>query len=160
MFSEVDGMVQAFENGQLSRRELVIRLGAVCAAWAGLTRPAAAKEDAVASNSTFEAVGLNHIALRVTDIPRSREFYKKHLGMTVRRESEENCFMDCGRHWIAMFRDDEPRMDHYCYSIRKYEAADAVDRAKKAGLKPHRKANRVYFPDPDGLTVQVASLDH
>lgn len=160
MFGEVDGMVQAFENGRMSRRELVAGLGTMFATWAGLTRPAFAKEDAVGSNSTFEAVGLNHIALRVTDIPRSREFYKKHLGMTVRRESERNCFMNCGRHWIAMFRGDEPRMDHYCYSIRKYEAGDAVDRANKAGLKPHREANRVYFPDPDGLTVQVASLDH
>jgi hypothetical protein len=25
-----------------------------------------------------------------------------------------------------------------------------------AGLRPRRTGNRVYFPDPDGLTVQVA----
>ncbi len=160
MFDAVDGMVQAFEDGRMSRRELVARLGVVFATCAGLTRPASAKDDVIGSNSTFEAVGLNHIAVRVTDIPRSRDFYKKHLGMKVRSESEWNCFMNCGRHWIALFRGDKPRMDHYCYSIRKYEVGDAVDRANKAGLKTHREADRVYFPDPDGLTVQVASLDH
>ena len=44
-------------------------------------------------------------------------------------------------------------------SIREYEAGAAVEAAKKAGLQPRREENRVYFPDPDGLTVQVASVD-
>ena len=46
-------------------------------------------------------------------------------------------------------------MDHYCYSIEDYDAADAVKTLERAGLKPTREENRVYFPDPDGLTVQV-----
>ena len=29
---------------------------------------------------TFQATGLHHIALDVTDVPRSNEFYGKHLG--------------------------------------------------------------------------------
>lgn len=159
MLHEVDGMVRAFEVGRITRRDLVARLGAMFAATTGLAHLATAKEGAAEPGSTFEALGLNHIALRVTDIPRSRDFYKKHLGMKVRSESDWNCFMTCGAHWIALFRGDTPRMDHYCYSIREYKAGAAVEAAKKAGLQPRREENRVYFPDPDGLTVQVASVD-
>jgi len=46
-------------------------------------------------------------------------------------------------------------MNHYCYAIERYDPAEAVDRLTAAGLRPRRTGNRVYFPDPDGLTVQV-----
>ncbi len=31
-----------------------------------------------------------------------------------------------------------------------------METLKAAGLKPERHENRVYFDDPDGLTVQVS----
>jgi hypothetical protein len=33
------------------------------------------------ADSTFKGVGLNHIALRVADIPRSKKFYQELLGL-------------------------------------------------------------------------------
>jgi hypothetical protein len=30
-----------------------------------------------------------------------------------------------------------------------------VEKLKAVGLKPRREDNRVYFPDPDGIEVQV-----
>jgi catechol 2,3-dioxygenase-like lactoylglutathione lyase family enzyme len=51
-------------------------------------------------------------------------------------------------------------MDHYCYSVEDYAADDAVKRLEAAGLKPRRQDDRVYFDDPDGLEVQVASRTH
>ena len=51
-------------------------------------------------------------------------------------------------------------MDHYCYTVPDYEAGKVVDRLKAAGLDPERHSNRVYFEDPDGLTVQLAGSDH
>ena len=47
-------------------------------------------------------------------------------------------------------------MHHYCYTVDGYEAGQAVKTLRAAGLEPERQEDRVYFDDPDGLTVQVS----
>ena len=82
----------------------------------------------------------------------------KHLGLTLARESKSSAFLNCGHNFVALFRGEVPRMDHYCYSVKDYDAGDAVDRLNDAGLSDIRRTgNRVYFSDPDKLTVQVAA---
>lgn len=156
MHAELERMIGAFEEGKLTRRQLISRLGALVATLAGTARLDAAQQ----KRNTFEALGLNHIALSVTDVPRAREFYKQHLGMKVLSESQHNCFLGCGEHFVALFRSPQPGLDHYCYSIKDYDPDKVVEKLKSAGLKPRRHDNRVYFDDPDGITVQVAGSDH
>lgn len=155
MWNEIEHMVSAFENGKLSRRQLVAGLGACVAVVAGVPRIARARDTHRAA-STFMALELNHVALNVSDVPRSRDWYRKHLGLKVLSESERNCFMSCGNHFLALFRNREPGLNHYCYTIKNYEPDRVVTKLKDVGLKPRRTANRVYFDDPDGTEVQVS----
>lgn len=153
MIEGIEKTLDTYRAGGIDRRRAVQQLLALAgAAFAGGSL--LGKEP---PKSTFAAKGLNHIALRVTDIPRSRDFYEKHLGLKTTSESEWNCFMDCGDDFVALFKADKAGMDHYCYTIDDYDASAVVERLKAAGLKPTRQENRVYFPDPDGLTVQLAS---
>ena len=159
MESTIANLVQQFEAGRIDRRQLVAGLGTLVAVLGG-TGSARADDEV---GSTFEAVGVNHIALRVTDVLRSREFYKKHLGLKVTRDGgERNCFMTCGKNFVALFQSDEAQMDHYCYSIKDYDMNQAEAMLNKHGLEPRvvRDAGRIYFKDPDGLTVQLAADDH
>ena len=106
---------------------------------------------------TFRARGLNHIALRVTDVNRSREFYEKHLDLDlIRQNGETNCFLGCGDNFVALFRSGTAGLDHYCYTIDGFDATRTMKVLQDANLKPVRRENRVYFDDPDGLTVQVS----
>jgi catechol 2,3-dioxygenase-like lactoylglutathione lyase family enzyme len=159
MESEVSRLVQRFESGQIDRRQLVAGLGSLVAV-VSMGQTAHAQE----ANSTFKATELNHIALRVTDVLRSREFYKQHLGMTVIRDGgERNCFMSCGKdNFVAIFNGEEASMDHYCYSIKDFDVGKAEAKLKAEGIEPRvvRDAGRIYFSDPDGLTVQLAASDH
>ena len=147
--------LSAFDRGELSRRELGFRLMALGAAAAGVAPSIAQAEQN--GGSTFEATSLDHIALNVSDIGRSVDFYQQHLGMTIRSRGNSSAFLNCGRDWVALFRRGEPGMDHYCYAIRDYDPDEAVAKLEEAGLEPTRRANRVYFPDPDGITVQIAA---
>jgi metallothiol transferase len=158
MKATIEGTLDALQAGRITRREAVLHLGAVVLALAGASRTAAVTADA--SSPTFGAVGLNHLALRVTDVARSRDFYLEHLGLKVVSESDTNCFLGCGKNFVALFRSDSPGMDHYCYTVPDYSAGDVVERLKSADLNPERHADRVYFDDPDGLTVQLAGNDH
>ena len=150
-------IVNLFERGVLSRRQLVAQLLAVGAAGAGLALSAhAADAPATAQASTFTATQIDHLALSVTDVKRSSAFYQKHLGLKVSRDGESSTFLNCGeRDFLALFRGEKPGLHHFSFSIPKYNADDAGKRIEAAGLKLRREGNRVYFPDPDGLIVQV-----
>jgi catechol 2,3-dioxygenase-like lactoylglutathione lyase family enzyme len=155
MHEIADRLIREVESGRLSRREAVGRLVAVAAVAFGT--PSGAAESTAGEEPTYRSVGLNHIALRVTDIPRSREFYQKHLGLKPLQESQHNCFLGAGRNnFVALFRAEQPGLDHYCYTIDDYRAGDVVQTLETAGLNPRRTQNRVYFDDPDGIEVQLA----
>jgi catechol 2,3-dioxygenase-like lactoylglutathione lyase family enzyme len=148
-------LVEDFERGLLSRRQLASRLMGLGATLAALPVTAEARQGEA---STFQATGLNHIALNVRSVPQSRDFYIKHLGLKVLRESgEDNCFLGSGDgFFLTLFKGEHPGLNHYCYTIRGYDAQQAEEKLKAAGFKPRREGNRVYFPDIDGIEVQVA----
>lgn len=152
-------LVADFEQGRLTRRQLATRLMGLGAAMAAIGGTSSAEEAKVATNAepTFRATGLDHIALDVTDLDRSIEFYGKHLGLRVIRGDETASFLGAGRDFfLTLFRRETAGLNHYCYAIDDYDADTAMERLAAAGLRPRREGNRVYFPDPDGITVQVA----
>ena len=166
MENEIARLVEHYEKGQMTRRQLVAGLGSLVAVLSGAgtafgARPAE-EDEKKKKESTFQGTELNHIALRVTDVARSRDFYVKHLGLKVSRQGRNNCFLTCGKNFVALFRGDEARMDHYCYSIKDYDVDLAEKKLKAEGFNPrvHREGRRIYFKDPDGLTVQLASETH
>ena len=147
MRAAIERAFDDYDRGALSRRGLLAALVGVL----GLSRTAAAQDA-----PTFEALELNHVALSVTDVARSRAFYERHLGLTTTSGGSYNSFLRCGSHFLALFRSSAPGLAHYCYTIRDYEPSDAVERLEAARLGPRRSGNRVYFDDPDGLEVQVS----
>ena len=155
----IEQTLHELENGSMSRRQAAARLGKLFLLAAG-AGPLLGNEPGDAAGPTFQATELNHIALRVSDVARSKDFYIKHLGLTVSSESANSAFLNCGNHFVALFRGDTPSMDHYCYSVKNYSAGSAVELLREAGLADVRRSgNRVYFSDPDRLTVQVAAGD-
>ncbi len=148
----ISRMLDSYEGGAVSRRQLIQGLAAVTlAAQAGS-----------ASASTFQGLEINHVALRVSSVTRSRDFYQEHFGLPVVRQSSSSCFLGMGKNFLALFHNQNAGMDHFCIAIRNYQADSVVEELKRQGLNPRRPAgsNRVYFPDPDGLEVQVSAADH
>lgn len=150
MEQAIERTLDALEEGKIDRRTAVGKLAALATAVVG--------GFGVSRAATYRAKGLNHLALRVTDVARSRDFYREHLGLEVlQQDGDERCFMSVGEEdFVALFRGESAGIDHYCYTIDDYEAGAAVERLKQAGLAPVRRQNRVYFDDPDGLTVQLS----
>jgi catechol 2,3-dioxygenase-like lactoylglutathione lyase family enzyme len=150
-------LIADFERGLLSRRQLASRLMGLGAALAAMSRAADA-EASQGEGATFQATGLDHVALNVHSVPKSRDFYIKHLGLKVTRDGgEDNCFLGAGDDFfLTLFRGDKPGLNHYCYAIRDYNVERAEEKLKAAGFKPRREGNRIYFPDADGIEVQVA----
>ena len=155
MLPQIDRMLDAYDGGRVSRRTLMLQLTGLLGAAAGVR----AAQETPKPASTFTSTNVNHLALGVTDVSRSREFYEEHLGLTLRSDNSPNSvFLNVGEHdFLALFRADKPSMDHYCYTVKGYTAGDAVKRLEAANMDPRRRDNRVYFDDPDGLVVQVSA---
>ncbi|MCZ6597218.1 MAG: VOC family protein [Planctomycetota bacterium] len=163
MRMEIETWIGLFEEGRIGRRELIGRLGAVMAVAAGCASPGLAQEAQApeAAKPTFVAKGLNHIALRSTDLERSKSFYERHLGLKVLSQSRSNVFMDCGgNNFVAFFKSERAGMDHYCYTIERYDQKEAAKKLRAVGIEPRLAGSRIYFDDPDGLEVQLAGPRH
>jgi catechol 2,3-dioxygenase-like lactoylglutathione lyase family enzyme len=153
MMSDVATMVDQFIAGRLSRRQLVWGLGALMA---GAASPPAKAAGGQQRSSTFQALGLNHLALRVTDLDRSQAFYERHLGMTrIPIAADSPRLMACGPHVLNLFQASAPQMDHVCFTVPDYDARDAAARLRAQNITPDVEDDRVHFLDPDGYRLQV-----
>jgi lactoylglutathione lyase len=148
----ISTMLASYERGKVSRRQLVQGLAALTAA-TGAAR---------GTESTFKGTALNHIAIRVTNVQRSRDFYQKHFGLPVMHEEKDNCFLGLGKNFLTLFENQKPALDHFCIAIEDFKADAVVNELNRQGLKPRRPSgtDRIYFPDPDDLEVQLSAVDH
>ena len=143
--------VENYEAGRISRRQLVQGLALIVAV-----------EPLTGLSSAFQGVEINHVALDVTDVQRSRNFYQQILGLPVVRESSNNCFLGLKRNFLALFQARSAAMNHYCIGIEGYDVDNVTAELQRRDLNPHRPAgtNRVYFRDPDELMLQLSAQDH
>jgi hypothetical protein len=53
-------------------------------------------------------------------------------------------------------------LDHFCIAIEDFKADAIMNELNRQGLKPRRPSgtDRIYFPDPDEIEVQVSAVDH
>ena len=148
----ISNLLKSYELGKLDRRQLIQGLAAI----------AVSAHPVAADASTFQGLALNHIAIRVANVQRSRNFYQKHLGLPVIHESQTNCFLGLGKNFLTLFENPRPGLDHFCIAIENFKADTVMEELRRRGLNPTRPSgsDRVYFPDPDSLTVQLSSVDH
>lgn len=159
MTAEIERLVSCFERGAMSRRELIAGLGALCVA------PTAPQPGRAAP---IPVSGIDHIALRVSDLARSIAFYRDHLGGRIRSQSSDSTFLDVGSQWVALFgrgavstgyEATKPGVDHISFHSSQHRSlAERTGVLRDHGLDPVSPAgsNRVYFRDPDGIILQLS----
>ena len=112
-------------------------------------------------DSILHGVDVNHLALRVGDVGRSVEWYQKLLGLNVLSRSTTSAFLGLGENFLALFRRGEGGgADHFCFSVEDYEPDSVMAKLAAHGIDSRRRADRVYFSDLNGLTVQAAAASH
>ena len=114
--------------------------------------------------------GMRHLALRVSDLKRSKDFYVRVFGMAVVWEPDaDNAYLSSGSDNLALHRDaaaisaSAQRLDHLGFivaTIADVEASYAW--AQSEGLeiahelKHHRDGSvSFYIRDPDGNLIQA-----
>ncbi|HEV2387227.1 MAG TPA: VOC family protein [Candidatus Acidoferrales bacterium] len=153
MQDTITKLVEGYEGGRLTRRELI----------AGLTVLATAPARALASPQLpgAEAVTVNHIAVTVSDIRRSIGWYKEMFGLTAIEEKKEVAVLVLPQAGIRgprfIFRPG-PRpgvITHFMLGVDQFNAGALAADLKRHGLDPRKDFSSYHVKDPDGLDVQV-----
>ncbi len=150
----INDMVQRFERGRLSRRELIQGLSVLVAASQARAQPSSPIQPA-----GIAAAGIDHVSILVSDLERSAAFYKNLFGLTVLSEDKEHGILRLGsKHVIISIRKEKPygTVDHFGVRVENFDK-DAVTRAlQQHGLKPDESWQYGYYiKDPDGVNVQL-----
>ena len=112
-------------------------------------------------DSILRGIDVNHIALRVSDVGRSADWYQKLMGLPLISKNNSTAFLGLGDNFLALFKSDKPGgAAHFCFSIEDFEPAKVVAKLAKHDISARRESDRVHFPDLNGLTVQVAEEGH
>jgi catechol 2,3-dioxygenase-like lactoylglutathione lyase family enzyme len=149
----INDMVQRFERGGLSRRDLIQGLSLLMA----VSQVKAATPEAT-QPASLTPVGIDHVSILVSDLERSANFYRKLFGLTVLSEDKEHGILRLGsKHVIISIRKEKPygTVDHFGVKVENFNKATLVPILQQHGLKPDENWQYgFYVKDPDGVNVQ------
>ena len=133
-----------FENGRMTRRQLIQSLALAATAASG----ASAAVASVPAAGGFKTISVDHISYQVSDYARTRDFYADLLGMTVANDNGTNsCELQFGESvLISRTRRQRPG-----------EAADGSHGLQDRRLGHRYRKGRTGTPrdDPPGLTASL-----
>ena len=149
MKDAISRLLKTYEDGKLSRRDLV----------QGLALMAAATETASAAG--FEGNGINHISVFVSNLQRSTDFYQKAFGCKVNKRQGNNQLM-FGKSFLVLREDKPPgKVDHIAVGVDNFNKDSVTADLKARGATPidQQGGGGVGFHvvDPDGYPIQITS---
>lgn len=160
MESMIAKLLEEFERGKLTRRQLIKSLSVVAAVAANATpaSPATGKE--------FKAVAVNHISYQVSDYAKTRDFYADLFGMKILGDNGKQCELVLGDTNTFMIPRNAPagstppRIDHIAYTIENWDKDAVKAELDRRGLNPQADTeNSFHVKDPNGFDLQISGKD-
>jgi catechol 2,3-dioxygenase-like lactoylglutathione lyase family enzyme len=152
-------LLEDFEQGRMTRRQLIKSLALIAAA-AGAT-PASEEK-----SKGFKAVSVNHISYQVNDYAKTRDFYADLLGMKVVGDTGTQCSLILGdTNTFVIPRNapqgsTPPRIDHIAYTIENWETNAVKAELVRRALNPQPDTeNSFHVKDPNGFDLQISGKD-
>lgn len=152
----IDHLLQDFERGKLSRRQLIRTLTAVAAS------SAVGSTAAIAAPKGFRAVTVNHISYQVADYAKTRDFYADLFSMKLSHDDGKQCYLAFGDSFLIPRNHDSntPRIDHVAYTIDNWDKNAVEAELKRRGLDPQPDTeNSFHVKDPNGFDLQISGRE-
>ena len=153
----ISKLLQEYEQGKVTRRQLIRTLAFAAAATGVESADAAAPAN---------AISINHVSMQVADYTKTRDFYADLLGMKISDDDgKTQCRLTFGDN-ILIPRNASSRpggkagVDHIGYTLANWDTDKTVKPAveaelKRRGLKIRVTEGSFHVQDPDGFEVQV-----
>jgi catechol 2,3-dioxygenase-like lactoylglutathione lyase family enzyme len=162
-------LLEQFEDGKLTRRQLIQSLAAAALAGGGGV--------AAAQDVAFRTMNLDHISYDVSDYRRTRDFYARLMGMTIVNDNgKDSCELHFGdargvgvrdRTMMSIRTAQSARVDHLAFKIDNWDTDRVRAELERRGLKGRLARGgaldttdyvSLTVEDPDGLGVQISGI--
>ena len=149
----INDLVDGYERGRVTRRELIQALAMLAAAGAGTT----------ASAAPLRSGSINHVSVLVSDMARSMEFYDRVFGLKLLGEDKANKIarLGTGGKVLVSLRVEPPagRIDHFAIGVDGFNREAVTRELQGRGLAPRENLEfGFHVMDPDGAPVQITGL--
>ena len=148
----ISNLVNRFEKGALSRRELIQGLAMLTAA--GGTASAATFQ-----NAGLKATKIDHMSIQVTDLPRAIAFYQTIFGLSVVSEDKPNEIVRLGTtKTLVSLHHKSPTglVDHFAIGVEGFNKEAVTRELKQRGVNPEENIDAgFHIKDPEGISVQI-----
>lgn len=156
-----DTLLSQYENGSLSRRELLGALALLVAA-----SPAAATQGAAKPVGTVKS--MNHVSIFVPNVQKSVEFYQGLFGMPLLTRQDPGINLSAGAGFLGIYPAGATAttgsINHLCFGIENFDAdavlKQLVERGIKGNIRLRGDTKELYFTDPDGIRVQLQDVKY
>jgi len=182
MEAVINGLLQDFERGKMTRRQLIqsLALAAAAAPVATVGAQTASTIPPAAGPAAFKTVWLDHISYAVTDYRKSTAFYRDLMGWEIRNDNGKNqCTMkigDVGEILIRNRREPDAAaapaqppapitgvINHVSYGIADWNTDGVKAELEKRGLNPRPDMvgdnfKSFHVKDPDCWDLQISNV--
>ncbi len=152
MESIITKLVNRFDQGTLTRRELIQGLTLLAAGGAATT--------AAAQETGLKTVKIDHISIQVRDLPRSIRFYQTLFGLHQTSEDKPNEIVRLGPadKTLVSLHHKAPMgiVDHFAIAVEGFNREAVTQKLKQQGLTPQQNIDAGFHViDPEGIPVQI-----
>jgi catechol 2,3-dioxygenase-like lactoylglutathione lyase family enzyme len=169
----IDEVLTRYEQGRVSRRDVVLTLSALF--MSSRSAPAQTPKAPIAARS------LNHASISVADVNRSVDFYQGLFGMRViSREGVAgnpvagggantgvvvNLAPGSGPEFIGIYKAEPAgHIGHFCLGVQNFDADQVLktltDRGVKARMRTRGESKEIFLTDPDNVSVQLTDTSY
>ena len=161
-------LLQDFEDGKMSRRQLIKSLAVAATAASAVTSPVSIE----AQGQGFRTIALDHVSYQVTDYKRTRDFYADLMGMTVSGDNgSSQCTLRFGDASVIARNRRQPApadapvksvIDHVAFKIDNWNTDRVKSELERRGLAPRLDTGggdgyaSFHVKDPDGWDLQIS----
>ena len=149
----IANLVNRFERGALTRRELIQGLSM-------LTAAGGAASVAEAQASGIKGVKIDHVSVQVTDLPGAIAFYQKMFGLVMVSEDKPNEIFRLGAagKTLVSLHHKSPTgiVDHFAIGVEGFNKEAVTRQLKERGANPQENLDAgFHIKDPEGIGVQL-----
>jgi glyoxylase I family protein len=179
MTAVISRLLKQYEDGAVTRRQLIEAVAAAAMAVAGGTTAAGegVTPQKTPPETAFRTLNLDHVNYDVADYRRTRDFYAGLMGMTVANDDGKGaCELHFGeargvgvrdRAMISIRTAPSVRVDHFAFKIADWDTDRVRAELERRGLKARlARGGALDTPnyvsltvsDPDGVGVQISGI--
>jgi catechol-2,3-dioxygenase len=149
----IANLVNRFERGALTRRELIQGLSI-------LTAAGGAASVAKAQGAAIKGVKIDHVSVQVTDLPGSIAFYQKMFGLVMISEDKPNEIFrlgSAGKVLVSLHHKSPTGVvDHFAIGVEQFNKEAMTRQLKERGANPEENLDAgFHIKDLEGISVQL-----